>query len=298
MAEISSPILGMRVRRNMIPANAIMGRPEQPVQDPETVAALRRNQMALQGVNLSLANITNQIAGLNNSFQAISAQIEQSRILEQAQQRQKDNQERILASQRIREGKEGLIEKRIQSALAAPLQKIGGKAQRSLFNLGRFFQILIGGALGARILKVVGDLSSEGKLSLGNLFDRIKKDLAIVTAIFIGLNGGFVLALRTLGALTARLGGFALRNFLLRPIQAAFTLAGGILSGIVNKIRGIPQVPGTTPGGRPTTPSGQQTTTPGGRPTTPTTPTRGNIGTRLLRGLTGGAGIAGLNFLF
>lgn len=298
MAEISSPILGMRVRRNMIPANAIMGRPEQPVQDPETVAALRRNQMALQGVNLSLANVTNQIAGLNNSFQAISAQIEQSRILEQAQQRQKDNQERILASQRIREGKEGLIEKRIQSALAAPLQKIGGKAQRSLFNLGRFFQILIGGALGARILKVVGDLSSEGKLSLGNLFDRIKKDLAIVTAIFIGLNGGFVLALRTLGALTARLGGFALRNFLLRPIQAAFTLAGGILSGIVNKIRGIPQVPGTTPGGRPTTPSGQQTTTPGGRPTTPTTPTRGNIGTRLLRGLTGGAGIAGLNFLF
>lgn len=282
----------------MIPANAIMGRPEQPVQDPETVAALRRNQMALQGVNLSLANVTNQIAGLNNSFQAISAQIEQSRILEQAQQRQKDNQERILASQRIREGKEGLIEKRIQSALAAPLQKIGGKAQRSLFNLGRFFQILIGGALGARILKVVGDLSSEGKLSLGNLFDRIKKDLAIVTAIFIGLNGGFVLALRTLGALTARLGGFALRNFLLRPIQAAFTLAGGILSGIVNKIRGLPQVPGTTPGGRPTTPSGQQTTTPGGRPTTPTTPTRGNIGTRLLRGLTGGAGIAGLNFLF
>mgnify|MGYP003112664542 CR=1 FL=1 len=304
MAEISSPILGMRVRRNMIPANAIMGRPEQPVQDPETVAALRRNQMALQGVNLSLANVTNQIAGLNNSFQAISAQIEQSRILEQAQQRQKDNQERILASQRIREGKEGLIEKRIQSALAAPLQKIGGKAQKSLFNLGRFFQILIGGALGARILKVVGDLSSEGKLSLGNLFDRIKKDLAIVTAIFIGLNGGFVLALRTLGALTARLGGFALRNFLLRPIQAAFTLAGGILSGIVNKIRGLPQVPGTTPGGRPTSggrpnpPSGQQTTTPGGRPTSPTPPTRGNIGTRLLRGLTGGTGIAGLNFLF
>ena len=76
----------------MIPANAIMGRPEQPVQDPETVAALRRNQIALQGVNLSLANVTNQIAGLNNSFQAISAQIEQSRILEQAQQRQKDSQ--------------------------------------------------------------------------------------------------------------------------------------------------------------------------------------------------------------
>ena len=37
----------MQVRRNVIPANAIMGRPAQqaPGPDPQTALALRRNQM-------------------------------------------------------------------------------------------------------------------------------------------------------------------------------------------------------------------------------------------------------------
>ena len=88
------------------------------------------------------------------------------------------------------------------------------QAQKSLFNL-EDFQILLLGTLGNRILRVVGDLSSEGKLSLGNLFEKIKTDLAIAGAIFVGLNGGFVLALGTLTGLTAtRLGTFALRNLL------------------------------------------------------------------------------------
>ena len=112
------------------------------------------------------------------------------------------------------------------------MQKVGGAAQKSLFNLGRFFQILLLGTLGNRILRVVGDLSSEGKLSLGNLFEKIKTDLAIAGAIFVGLNGGFVLALRTLTGLGARLGGFALRNLLLRPINLVFSLAAGALASL------------------------------------------------------------------
>ena len=195
MAELSSPILGMQVRRNVIPANAIMGRPAQqaPGPDPQTALALRRNQIALDNVNRSIGGVTGQIAVLSNSLRTISSQIQQSSALEAAKQAEENKQQRILAEQRLREGKEGLLERKIQTALTKPLQKVGGAAQKSLFNLGRFFNILILGTLGNRILRVVTDLSGEGKLSLGNLFDRIKKDLAIVTAIFVGVNGGFVL---------------------------------------------------------------------------------------------------------
>ena len=207
MAELSSPILGMQVRRNVIPANAIMGRPAQqaPGPDPQTALALRRNQIAIQSVNNSLTGVSNQIAVLSNSLRTISTQIQQSSALEQAKQVEENKQQRILAEQRLREGKEGLLERKIQTALSKPLQKVGGAAQKSLFSLGRFFQILLLGTLGNRILRVVGDLSSEGKLSLGNLFEKIKTDLAIAGAIFVGLNGGFLLALRTLTGLTARL---------------------------------------------------------------------------------------------
>ena len=136
------------------------------------------------------------------------------------------------------------------------MQKVGGAAQKSLFNLGRFFNILLLGTLGNRILRVVTDLSGEGKLSLGNLFNRIKKDLAIVTAIFVGVNGGFVLLLRTLGSLTAKLTGFAVNNLLLRPIRLAFSIAGGVLAGIANQIRNLP--PTTAPPAGQQPPKGQQ----------------------------------------
>ena len=258
MAELSSPILGMQVRRNVIPANAIMGRPAQqaPGPDPQTALALRRNQIALDNVNRSIGGVTGQIAVLSNSLRTISTQIQQSSALEAAKQAEENKQQRILAEQRLREGKEGLLERKIQTALTKPLQKVGGAAQKSLFNLGRFFNILLLGTLGNRILRVVTDLSGEGKLSLSNLFDRIKKDLAIVTAIFVGVNGGFVLLLRTLGSLTARLSGFAVNNLLLRPIRLAFSIAGGVLAGIANQIRNLP--PTTAPPAGQQPPKGQQ----------------------------------------
>ena len=268
MAELSSPILGMQVRRNVIPANALLGRPEQqaPGPDPQTALALRRNQIAIQSVNNSLTGVSNQIAVLSNSLRTISTQIQQSSALEQAKQVEENKQQRILAEQRLREGKEGLLERKIQTALSKPLQKVGGAAQKSLFSLGKFFQILLLGTLGNRILRVVSDLSSEGKLSLGNLFEKIKTDLAIAGAIFVGLNGGFVLALRTLTGLTARLGGFALRNLLLRPINLVFSLAAGALASLAQRLRGVPPVPAPPPK-PPKTPTGGPTGGPTPNPT-------------------------------
>ena len=333
MAEFSSPILGMRVRRSIAPPNALISRtqnknaeatsstvntsqgrnaqatptntviirevPQPPQKDPETVLALQRNQLALQNINASLSGVAGQIIALSGSLQTISAQIRQSSILEQARDQQKNRQERLLAEQQIREGKEGLFERKIQSALSKPLRKIGGKAQQSLFNLGRFFNILLGGVLTSRVLGVISSLSENGELSLGNLFNSIKKDLAIVGSIFLGLNGGFRIALRTLTVLTSRLSSFALKNLLLKPITLAFTLAGSVLIAIADKLKGLPKVaipqgsqgatppgkggkspeasPGTRGGRQPQT-SGQPTLSPPQSPSTsstkPTTPVR------------------------
>ena len=295
MAELSSPILGMQVRRSVIPANAILGRSEQPVAtgpDPQTALALRRNQLALQTVNTSIGGITNQIAVLSNSLRTISTQIQQSSVLEQAKQAEENKQQRILSEQRLREGKEGILEKKIQSALAKPLQKVGGAAQKSLFNLGRFFQILLLGTLGSRLLRVIGDLSSEGKLSLGNLFDKVKKDLAIVGTIFVAINGGFVLALRTLTSLTARLTSFAFRNLLLRPINLVLGIVGGVLRKLSGRIRNVPRLPAPSV---PAPPAPGNSSNRGGRTSnTNTGGLRGPLG-NLTRGV---RNIAILNALF
>ena len=297
MAELSSPILGMRVRRNNIPASNLMGRAQEqvPQQDPQTVLALTRNQMALQSVNNSLNGITGQIATLSASLQTISTQITRSSALEQAKQNEENRQQRVLAEQQLREGKEGLFESKLQKALVTPLQKVGGAARKSLFNLGRFFNILLIGTLANRILTVVGDLSKEGKLNLNNLFEQVKTDLGIIGGIFVGINGGFGIALSLLGRLTTTLGGFAIRNLLLRPINLAFALAGQVLTNLFNNVRNVPK----PPGGAPPPPTGggrNNTNTGGGGRNNRNTGGSGRMRGNLLRGLRGGLFSGAFNF--
>lgn len=269
MAEFSSPILGMRVRRNVIPSAAVIGRPVQqaPQQDPQTAIALQRNQLALQSMNNTLAGVTTQIGVLSASLQGISQQIQRSSLIEQARDQQKNRQERTLAEQQIREGKESLIERRIQSALIKPLRVVGAKVQGSLFNLGKFFNTLLGGILVSRIISVISSLSSDGKEGLGQVFDKIKGDLAIAALLYGGLNGGFGILLNILGRLGSTIAAPALRLLLLRPIQFAFQLARAVAVATLAGLRGVPAVP---PGGAPAPPT-QQTprSQPGNRNTQP-----------------------------
>ena len=251
MAEFSSPILGMQVRRNVIPANPILGRPEQVFgggPDPQTMMAIAQNRNAIQSLSVNLDAIAAQMSVVNQSLGVISTQINQSSLIEERQAREKEKQERILAEQALREGKESLVERKIQNALVTPLQKIAAKAQGPLANLGNFFMVLLGGALGMRIISTIEKLSEDGELSMENLFDDIKTDLAIAGGILIGISGGFSLVLGTITSLVGKLGSFLLRNLFLRPIRLVFDIAKGMLSGLKNQLGRLvglaPKVPG------------------------------------------------------
>jgi len=257
MAEFSSPILGMQVRRNVIPANPILGRPEQVFgggPDPQTAMAIAQNRNAINNLSVNLDAIAAQMSVVSQSLNVISMQINQSSLIEERQAREKEKQERILAEQALREGKESLVERKIQNALVTPLQKIAAKAQGPLANLGNFFMVLLGGALGMKIISTIEKLSEDGELSMGNLFDEIKTDLAIAGGILIGLSGGFSLVLGTITSLVGKLGSFLLRNLFLRPIRLVFDIAKGILSGLKNQLGRLvgirPSVPAPAGGAR------------------------------------------------
>ena len=232
---------------------------QQQVENAETNIALRRNQFAIANVNSSLVRITEQINVLSVSLQGISNQIKDTSTLETLKEQQKARQEKVLAEQQIREGKESQIERKIQAALVAPIKKVGAKAQGTLFNLTRFFNILLGGFLLNRILDSVAKLSKDGKFSLKNLGDAIVKDLAIVGGIFLAINGGFALALNSVVRLAALITKIAVKGLILAPVKLAFNVAGQVLKGLANRIRNLPRVPRTTGGG-----GGGRTTTGGG----------------------------------
>jgi hypothetical protein len=236
---MAEPIVG--VNRSRITAYSFLGKSaQQQREDSDTSAALRQNQLALLNVNNSLNRITEQVAVLSASLQGIGNQIRETSTLETLKEQQKARQEQILAERQIREGKESQVESKIQAALVTPIQKVGAKAQGTLANLGRFFNILLGGFLLNRILKSTGELTEKGQFSLKNLFDKIVKDLAIVGGIFIGINGGFSTALGTLTRLGSLLGKIAVKNFLMRPFKLIMGLAGGLLTAIGAGIAALP----------------------------------------------------------
>jgi len=209
----------------------------------DTTLALRQNQLALANVNNSLTRIAEQVSILSASLQGIGNQVKETSTIDNIREQQKARQEKILAERQIREGKESQVETKIQAALVAPLQKVGAKARGSLFNLGRFFSILLGGFLVNRILKSASELSENGQLSLKNLGEKIIKDVAIVGGIFLGMNGGFGSALSVLLRLVGIISRFARRKILLGPFMAMIALVKGTFGGLSDLIKGV-KIPG------------------------------------------------------
>ena len=300
---MAEPIVG--VNRSRITAYSFLGKSaQQQREDSDTSAALRQNQLALLNVNNSLNRITEQVAVLSASLQGIGNQIRETSTLETLKEQQKARQEQILAERQIREGKESQVESKIQAALVTPIQKVGAKAQGTLANLGRFFNILLGGFLLNRILKSTGELTEKGQFSLKNLFDKIVKDLAIVGGIFIGINGGFSTALGTLTRLGSLLGKIAVKNFLMRPFKLIMGLAGGLLAAIGAGIAALPGAaaavvtPSAAAAARPTVASGvAATANAGANATRAGAPTAGpSRSGPMIRGRVAGPLAAILNF--
>ena len=223
--------------------------------------AIRQNTAAIQTINGSLANIGGQIALLNKTLVDISTQVRGSALLDQIREQEKQKRERILAEQAVRDNKESGIERKVQSALAKPLQKIGQKAQGVLGRLGRFFTILLAGFLGGQALKFIGGLITGNENALKEVRDTLLRNLKFIIPIFLTLTGTLGIITRSLVRLGFRIAGSAFRNLLMRPISYLLRMsslaAGNLLNNARNRLPG-PAGNNRPPGPAPTNQGGNQ----------------------------------------
>ena len=193
----------------------------------------------------SLITINTSILTLQQGLKIISDKLEvsdQLRKIRDANEKRRDEQ---LAQQQLREGKESLVEKKMQTALAAPLQKIGAKAQSVLGGIVKFFNTILLGIIGTRGLQVLGALITGNEEKLEEIKGKIIKELGIASGIFLAINGGLAIALRSVIRLTAFIGRVAFTNLLARPIRRIFDLAsqGAFLRGTRAGNRSLPVPP-------------------------------------------------------
>ena len=159
MVEIS-PIFGRGPR---ISASAYTGRAVAPMAvdgGAETRTLITKNSLQLGIVANQIQGLTAQMQSLSGSLSVIASNLSAAQTL----QRQKDEQEleleNRLAQQKLREGKESVIEKKIQAAALAPAQKLASRAQFTLGRLQNFFISIFGGWLlnqGVQTLKALSE---------------------------------------------------------------------------------------------------------------------------------------------
>ena len=267
MAEFSSPIAGgLRIRRTRVSSFSFLNRSQdqQPREDFRTTLALQQNRLAFDNINSSLINLTNQVTALSASLDGIAQRVREDSALDQAREAQKVRQEQILAEQKLREGKESVVERKMQSALLRPVRKVGQKARFTLGRLANFFMILLGGFLGNMALSTISALVSGDKERLEELKQKFLKNIGIVGGIFLLFSGGLTTILGYLTRLGARLSSAVFRNLLIRPVNAMINL---VKEGVKGIARGLGLKPKTKPSVKTSPPKPTKPTRPAKPPT-------------------------------
>ena len=220
--------------------------------DEQIRGVVRNNQEAINKINTSLMGVTIQVSALSKSLVQVAEQIKQTAALENLRNAQEQKQAAMLADRNARRNTENNLEKGIQGALFAPVQRIGAKARFTLGRLVTFFNILLGGFLVGRVIKTLEALVKGDGEALKNIGDTIVKQLTAAGGIFVAINGGMLIALRSLTKLASFLTQVAVNNLILKPIRLVFSIAraaaAAIIGGAAGGLRNLPPLIGGTSG--------------------------------------------------
>ena len=235
MDEFGSPIAGgiSAVRRN-ISSNFLSGGQQQ---KPDTVTTnlLQQQSLQLTSVSQQLQTISNQISTFDRNLNGVKENLALTEQLEKQREGAKQNRERILAEQGLREGKESALEAKIQSSLTQPLQRIGIKTQSTLGSLSGFLLTLAGGWLTVTGIDLLQSLSEGNVDKINALKVRFLGGLTIIAGSLTAISIGIKKTLSILGGFAGLVGRVAFGGFLRAGLKGVQVL----LAGLVKKAAGI-----------------------------------------------------------
>ena len=219
MVEIS-PLIG---RGQRMSAAAYTGRAVAPgavvESDPEAKALITKNSLQLGIVTNQMQNLTAQMQSLAGSLQVIGTNLRAQNELEEAKDQQEAELQNKLAQEKLREGKESSIEKKIQAAAIAPAQRIGAKAQFTLTRLSNLFRTIVGGWLLQKGVETIIALNEGNTDKLNEIKNNILKNLLVAGAVMAAVK-------LAIPALTAAFTGIGLK---LAAIGVGAIFSGPIL---------------------------------------------------------------------
>ena len=235
MDEFGSPIAGgiSAVRRNISSSFFSGGQQQKP--DTVTTNLLQQQSLQLTSVSQQLQTISNQISTFDRNLNGVKENLALTEQLEKQREGARQNRERILAEQGLREGKESALEAKIQSSLTQPLQRIGIKTQSTLGSLSGFLLTLAGGWLTVTGIDLLQSLSEGNVDKINALKVRFLGGLTIIAGSLTAISIGIKKTLAILGGFAGLVGRVAFGGFLRAGLKGVQVL----LAGLVKKAAGI-----------------------------------------------------------
>ena len=179
--------------RGISPA-AFTGRAVPPAEaDPVTTGLINKNSLQLAVVSNQIQGLTAQMNSLVGSLQVIGNSLATSQAIERQKEQEEQRIQQKLAEQKLQEGKESIIEKKIQDAAAQPAQKVTTKAQFTLGRLTRYLFSVLGGWLLVKGVETIKALSEGNKDKLNEIKANILRGLAVATGVFVTTRFGLKL---------------------------------------------------------------------------------------------------------
>ena len=200
----SSQIVG---RRSTVSAAVFTGRAVPPAApDPVTTKLFNQNSLQLvmvasqiQGMNAQMQSLAGSLTVINQNL-AISQNLERQK--EEAEQRREYN----LAQQKLREGQESAVEKKIAAASVKPASKLAQKASFTLSRVGDFLGALFGSWLAMKGVQPICAFSEKNTSRLKEIRNETLKGVAAVAGILLVAKGGLALLAASFTAIAGKIG--------------------------------------------------------------------------------------------
>ena len=231
MDEFGSPLIGgiRAVRRNI--SSSFFGAPRQSQPDPVTTDLLQQQSLTLTSISQQLQSVSNQISTFDQNLQGVKENLAISDQLTRQREAARQNRERILAEQGLREGKESALENKIQQALTQPLTRVGVKTQNVLGRLQNFFLILAGGWLTSTGIDLLQALSEGNVDKINELKTKFIGGLAVIAGTMTAISLGIKSTLGILGKFVANVARVAFGGLLKGSLNGVRLLLAGLVKG-------------------------------------------------------------------
>lgn len=229
MDEFGSPISGgiRAVRRNI--SSSFFGATPQAQPDTVTTDLLQQQSLQLTSVSSQLQKVSQQISGLNFNLKTVKENLALNEQLEKQREAARQNRERILAEQGLREGKESELEKKIQSSLTKPIEKLGIKTQGILSRLTTFLFTLAGGWLTITGIDLLQALTEGNVDKINKLKTKFLVGLGVITGSLAAISIGIKKVIGILGVFAGNVARVAFGGILRASLRGVQLLLGGLV---------------------------------------------------------------------